>query len=86
MTWGDLWKAIQSFRRDRRVRKLGWDVVLIAATVGIGYGAWELVATYGGSWGIFLALMSVAFGVVAFDMLYPLWFRDNGRNGNNGRG
>jgi len=51
-----------------------WDVVTVFALIGAAYGAWELIEIRGWGWGFPTALLSAILGLLAVEMLYPLWF------------
>jgi len=56
--------------------KVFWDVVMVLACLGIAYGAWQMIAAKGWFLGAVMALAAVIFGAYAFQVIYPLWFRD----------
>ena len=57
-----------------RMRRTLWDIVTVLAVIGIAYGAWELIEIRGWGWGFATALLSVILGLLAVELLYPLWF------------
>jgi hypothetical protein len=53
-------------------RELGWDSIVVIATIAIGYGIDEMVVTYRGLFGLVLAVLTAMFPVIVVDVLYPL--------------
>jgi len=51
-----------------------WDIVTVLAVIGIAYGAWELIEIRGWGLGLPMALLSVILGLLAVELLYPMWF------------
>jgi hypothetical protein len=66
-----------------RARHLLWDLVAVAAVVGVVYGTFESISDYGFWKGLALAVVATIAGYLAMHMLYPLWFterrEDNGK-------
>jgi hypothetical protein len=58
------------------IRRMMWDLVMLAAIGGIIYGSIEYIA-YAGPWKalVIVPLLMVS-GWLAVSMLYPLWYRD----------
>ena len=57
-----------------RMRRTLWDIVTVLAVIGIAYGAWELIEIRGWGLGLPMALLSVILGLLAVELLYPMWF------------
>lgn len=57
-------------------RQLFWDTVAVLATIGMAYGAWEMIAAKGWFLGAIMAIAAIGFGIMAFKTIYPMWFRD----------
>jgi len=57
-----------------RARRMLWDIVTVLAVIGIAYGAWELIEIRGWGLGLPMALLSVILGLLAVELLYPMWF------------
>lgn len=55
-------------------RKHAWDLVAIAAVIGMAYGVWQIVEVKGWWLGLLLGGVSVLAGYLAFEMIYPFWF------------
>ena len=48
--------------------------------IGLAYGTYEMVATYGWGAGLILAVASTLLGVMAVNMLWPLWMTTDDPN------
>jgi len=53
-----------------------WDAIAILAVLGVAYGTWQMIASYGGWRGVILSFASLVLGWIAAKVLYPLWFGD----------
>ena len=59
---------------SRRARRAFWDIVTVLAVIGVAYGAWEIISIKGWGLGFPMALLSAILGLIAVELLYPLWF------------
>ena len=57
-----------------RTKRALWDLVTVIAVIGLAYGTWGMIAAKGWGLGFPLALLSAIFGLIALELLYPLWF------------
>jgi hypothetical protein len=60
----------------QRARRYWWDAIGLLSLCGIIYWTVESIAIWGWFGGLVMSAMSVIFGMLAFQMAYPLWFRD----------
>ena len=51
-----------------------WDIVTVIAVIGMAYGAWEIIAIKGWGLGFPMALLCAIFGLIAVELVYPMWF------------
>ncbi len=62
------------FLRKKRYRKLFWDLVTVAAIVGLIYGIVEYY-DYAGPWKTLIMVpVMVVLGYLAVEICYPMWF------------
>jgi len=55
-----------------------WNLVAVVAVVGFIYGTVELVRDHGVWKGLAGAAICAVLGILAIEILYPLWFSDRG--------
>jgi len=56
------------------VRRRFWDLVTVAAIAGVLYSTLQMVEYHGWSKGLVGAIAAGALGILAVQVLYPLWF------------
>jgi hypothetical protein len=59
-----------------RARRYAWDAIGLLSLCGIVYWTIEFIVVFGWFGGLVMSVLSATFGILAFQMLYPLWFRD----------
>jgi hypothetical protein len=55
------------------IRRHVWDLVAIAAIIGIIYGAYEYVVLWGWAGGLLMSTLLAVAGYLSVQILYPLW-------------